>query len=97
MNTRLKFWLITVATVAAVGTTSSLGVWQLSRAADKLALQETMDARRALPQLDGATLRDPALAACFVQAKPGAARRVDPAKLSSYIHKRTAPEVSDGG
>lgn len=57
-----RFWLVTLAALVGVALTLSLGFWQLSRAADKLALQETMDARRALPQLDGATLRDPALA-----------------------------------
>jgi surfeit locus 1 family protein len=36
--------------------TVSLGFWQLSRAADKVALQGTIDARQLLPALDGSAL-----------------------------------------
>lgn len=47
MNARLKFMLITVATLIAVGVTGSLGFWQLSRAAEKQARQAAMDTQSA--------------------------------------------------
>lgn len=47
MNARLKFVLITVATLVAVGTTASLGFWQLSRAAQKQARQAAVEAQSA--------------------------------------------------
>lgn len=56
MNTRLKFVLITVATVLAVGTTASLGFWQLSRAAQKQARQASMDTQGAKPPLTAFSL-----------------------------------------
>ena len=43
MNARFKFLLITVAALIAVGTTTSLGFWQLSRAAQKQARQAAVD------------------------------------------------------
>lgn len=45
MNARLKFALITLATLGAVGITSSLGCWQLSRAAEKQARQAAVEAQ----------------------------------------------------
>jgi surfeit locus 1 family protein len=62
VNARLKFVLITLATVLAVGTTTSLGVWQLSRAAQKQARQAAMDAQSVKPPLTATSLnttRDP--------------------------------------
>ena len=56
MNARLKFVLITLATVLAVGTTTSLGLWQLSRADQKQARQVAMDAQRTKTPLTSATL-----------------------------------------
>ena len=47
MNARLTFVLITLATVFAVGATTSLGLWQLSRAAQKQARQAAVDAQSA--------------------------------------------------
>jgi surfeit locus 1 family protein len=43
VNARLKFILITLATLVAVGVTGSLGFWQLSRAAEKQSRQTAMD------------------------------------------------------
>jgi surfeit locus 1 family protein len=51
-----KFWLVSVITVIAVGTTLSLGRWQLSRASEKEYLQASIDARGRQAELDGATL-----------------------------------------
>ncbi|KRB42213.1 SURF1 family protein [Acidovorax sp. Root70] len=56
----LRFWLITLAAVVGMLVTASLGRWQLSRAAQKESLQAMLDARGALPAIDGRTLTDPA-------------------------------------
>ena len=47
---------ITFATIAGVALTSALGVWQLNRAAQKVALQQMLDARGSLPELPGTSL-----------------------------------------
>ncbi len=56
----LRFWLITAAAVAGMLVTASLGRWQLSRAAEKEALQAQLDERGRLPAIDGSTLLAPA-------------------------------------
>lgn len=56
MNSRLKFVLITIATLIAVGVTASLGFWQLSRAAEKQARQGAMDAQSAKTPLNAQAL-----------------------------------------
>ena len=53
---RLRFWVITAATVLAVASTLSLGRWQLNRAAEKITLQEQRDKQGDRPALDGAQL-----------------------------------------
>ncbi|RQO79244.1 SURF1 family protein [Acidovorax sp. FJL06] len=52
----LRFWLITLAAVAGMLVTASLGRWQLSRAAQKVALQAMLDARGQMPALEGRVL-----------------------------------------
>lgn len=52
----LRFWLVTLAALAAMAVTASLGRWQLSRAAQKIALQAAMDERQARAPLQGAQL-----------------------------------------
>jgi len=47
----LRFWLVTLAAVLAVAVTASLGVWQLNRAAQKLALRDAMEVRARLTPL----------------------------------------------
>lgn len=60
----LRFWLITLAAVAGMLATASLGRWQLSRAAQKEALQAMLDARGRMPAMDGRVLLSkPAMAA----------------------------------
>ena len=49
-----RFWLITIAAVLTVAATVSLGRWQLSRAAQKEALQADIDAQKLKPPLDQA-------------------------------------------
>lgn len=51
-----RFWLITLAALAAMLATLSLGFWQLSRASQKEALQAATDARKGLPALDNTAL-----------------------------------------
>jgi len=46
------FWLITVATLLTIAATLSLGRWQLSRAAQKIAIQADIDAQKSLPPID---------------------------------------------
>lgn len=54
------FWFITLAAAVAVVLTASLGVWQLSRAAQKQALQDGIAARSALPAWSSRELLDSA-------------------------------------
>lgn len=64
MSSRWRFLLLTVAAVLAVLATFSLGRWQLSRAAQKQALQAHRDMQAKLKRLDGrtlASLADPSL------------------------------------
>jgi len=51
-----RFWLVTLATAAALAATLALGAWQMSRAGQKLALHAAMQERRAMPSLDQKTL-----------------------------------------
>ena len=52
----LRFWLVTLAAIAGMLATASLGRWQLSRAAEKQGLQTLLDERSRLPVIDGRTL-----------------------------------------
>jgi len=64
LSSRWKFWLVTLSAVLAVAGTLALGRWQLSRAAQKVALQASIDAKAGMPKLNGATLAmlaDPAI------------------------------------
>jgi surfeit locus 1 family protein len=56
VNSRTKWWLVTLAAVIGVSATLYLGRWQLSRAAQKEALQASMDARAAQSVLRGTDL-----------------------------------------
>lgn len=51
-----RFWLITAAAVLATLSTLSLGRWQLSRAAEKVAIQEHLEQQGTRPELDGSAL-----------------------------------------
>lgn len=59
-GTALRFWLLTVAAVAGIALTTSLGYWQWGRARDKLALEAQILARRELPALSQQVLLLPA-------------------------------------
>jgi len=51
-----RFWVIAGAALLGVSVTLELGFWQLSRAAEKSALQQSMDERAELPPLDNVAL-----------------------------------------
>lgn len=51
-----RFWLITVAALLGIALTARLGMWQLSRAAQKQSLQALMDERPRMAPLDNAAL-----------------------------------------
>lgn len=53
-----RFWLVTLAAVAALAVTLALGAWQLGRAHEKLALQASMEERKALPPVGEQALLD---------------------------------------
>ncbi|MBT9550953.1 MAG: SURF1 family protein [Hydrogenophaga sp.] len=57
---RFRFWLITVAAVLSAGLTASLGLWQLSRAAQKQTLEDRINERAALSPLGETGLPDEA-------------------------------------
>lgn len=56
MRSGLKFWLLTLFALLGAAATLSLGVWQLSRAAEKLALQAAIERKASLPALDDVAL-----------------------------------------
>lgn len=53
----LRFWIVTLAALAMVALTVSLGRWQLSRAAHKEALAARIEAQQAHPPIDLAGLQ----------------------------------------
>jgi len=55
-KSRLRFWLVSLAALAGFAITLSLGFWQLSRAAQKEALQAAIAAQKSLPALNMSAL-----------------------------------------
>jgi surfeit locus 1 family protein len=55
--------IVLIATVLGVAATSSLGIWQLNRAAQKLALQAALESREAQPELLSTELANSSAAA----------------------------------
>ena len=53
---RRRFLIVTIATLVGVAVTARLGVWQLSRATEKIALQTALDTRGHLAPLSNANL-----------------------------------------
>jgi len=56
MRPWLHFALVTLAALGSAGLTARLGLWQLDRASEKLALQASVDARLHMPPLDASAL-----------------------------------------
>lgn len=52
LRRRLRFWILALAALLAIGITASMGQWQLSRAAEKEALQAAIDAQKNYPPLE---------------------------------------------
>lgn len=69
MNPRIKWILITVSACLAIGVTASLGRWQLSRAAEKQALQAVVEAQSAKPLLNADDLRNSSDIAPFLHQR----------------------------
>jgi surfeit locus 1 family protein len=63
MSLGTRFWVVTAAALLGVVVTASLGRWQLSRAAQKEALQAAIDARALEPLLDANGADAPAVTA----------------------------------
>jgi surfeit locus 1 family protein len=51
-----RFWLVTLASALGIAATLALGFWQWSRAAEKIALQSSIDQRKAMPAIDALAL-----------------------------------------
>ena len=51
-----RFWLVSLAAVAGSAVTFALGAWQLGRAHERLALQASIEARKALPAVGNIAL-----------------------------------------
>ena len=78
---RRAAWVL-LATVLGVALTASLGAWQLSRAAQKTAIQSALDSRALLPELSGADLA--------LDAGGAALQRYRPARLRGrWVAERT--------
>lgn len=58
MNARIKWILITASACLATGVTASLGLWQLSRAAEKQALQTAVETQSGKTPLSADDLRN---------------------------------------
>jgi len=56
VSSRWKFWLMSTCALLALSATLALGRWQLSRAAQKEAWQNSIASQGALPPLDGVAL-----------------------------------------
>lgn len=56
MNERNRRWVVLAATLLVMALTARLGLWQLSRASQKVALQASLDSRSAMPMLPAAGL-----------------------------------------
>ncbi len=54
---RVRWVVITLAALVGIGVTASLGQWQLGRAAQKIAYQQQLDERAAMPALTAADLQ----------------------------------------
>src|SRR5664279_3716251 len=63
LGRRARSLVVLLATVASVALTARLGWWQLDRAAQKVALQESLESRGKEPPLDNASLARSPLAA----------------------------------
>ena len=59
----LRGWVVLLATLLGVAGTARLGIWQLDRAAQKEALQSSVDVRSKMPPIEASALADTPAAA----------------------------------
>jgi len=71
---RRRFVIVTLATLVGVALTARLGVWQLARAAEKIALQTALETRGHLPPLDNFALARDAVQAETQHYRPAVLR-----------------------
>lgn len=76
------------ATLLGVALTASLGSWQLSRAAQKSAIQSALDSRALLPALTGADLAQDAEAAALQHYRPARLRGHWVAERTVFLENR---------
>jgi surfeit locus 1 family protein len=88
MNAAVRRWVVLLAALLATGFTARLGVWQLDRAAQKNALQEALESRRALPPLAVADLAHDAAAAAAQQHRAVTLHGQWLAALTVYLDNR---------
>nr|WP_276597989.1 SURF1 family protein [Roseateles koreensis] len=62
MTLRGRSWLLLFLSIVGVSLTARLGVWQLDRAAQKVALQQAVERQGELPPLEGTALSTESLA-----------------------------------
>jgi surfeit locus 1 family protein len=88
-SARMRLVVVTAAAVATVALTARLGVWQLDRAAQKLALQAAIDQQARLPALDSASQlpADPAAMAASHHRRARLAGRWSPSH-TVYLDNR---------
>ncbi|MFN4117360.1 SURF1 family protein [Acidovorax sp.] len=87
----LRFWLITAAALAAMAITASLGRWQLSRAAEKQALQATLDTRTRLPAVGADELLEAAKEQQGPMGAPPTDAEVSP-HAPNLVHRQVSLE-----
>lgn len=84
---RRAAWVLLAALVGVV-LTASLGAWQLSRAAQKIAIQSALDSRSALPALSAADLAHDAEAAALQHYRPVRIRGEWVAERTVFLENR---------
>ena len=84
---RRGVWVL-LATLIGVALTASLGTWQLSRAAQKTAIQSALDSRASLPALSAADLARDAQAAALQHYRPVRIRGEWVAERTVFLENR---------
>lgn len=83
-----RFWVVTLAAVATMAVTASLGRWQLSRAAQKEALQQAMDQRMAETPLTSAQFLSAVQALPSTEAGEVSQKQLADAQSDPLLHRQ---------
>jgi surfeit locus 1 family protein len=83
-----RFWTITLAAALGIAATLSLGIWQMSRASQKLALHAAMEQREAMPAVDQAELLAAGGSAASLVHRPVVLRGTWAAERTIYLDNR---------